>query len=125
MPESYENLRDEFPRAPGDPLPPAIADQLDRDEPVLWHGGPDRWGLFRATPFVIAIVLTVGASVAMSSGSGLTPGEYLWRLAGSLGADPGLVAGAAALLFVGLLALSLRDPRSRWAYVVKIGRAHV
>ena len=107
-----------FPGPSAPRVPKAVAESLDRDERVLWHGGPDRWGLFRATPFVIAIVLTVGASVAMSSGSGLTPGEYLWRLAGSLGADPGLVAGAAALLFVGLLALSLRDPRSRWAYVV-------
>ncbi len=118
MPDPNENLRAEFPRTPGDPLPPAIADQLDRDEPVIWHGSPDRWGLFRATSFVIAIALTVGAALALSSGSGLTPTEYLWRLAGSTPIDPRLMVAGSAVALFGLLALALRDPRGRWTYVV-------
>jgi hypothetical protein len=118
MVDPYDALRSEFPNDGGRSLPAAVADQLKPDEPVLWHGGPDRWGLFRATPFVIAVVLAIGVSVGMASGSGLTPGEYLWRLAGSLGADPRLVVSAAALVFLALLALSLRDPRGRWTYVV-------
>ena len=107
-----------FPDPVPDRAPTAVAEALDDGERLVWLGGPDRWGLFRATPFVIAIGLTAVGSIAMTSGSGLTSGEYLWRLAGSLGADPALVVAAAAVLFVGLLTLSLRDPRSRWTYVV-------
>jgi hypothetical protein len=111
-------LQEIFP-APDHPrAPDEVLAETGAGERIIWHGGPDRWGLFRATPFVIALALALGVSVAMSSGSGLTPGQYLWRLAGSLGADPALVVSAAAVLFFGLLIASLRDPRDRWTYVV-------
>jgi hypothetical protein len=111
-------LQDIFPRPESQRIPDEVLAEMAEGEPVIWHGVPDRWGLFRATPFVVAIVLAVGVSIAMSSGTGLTPAEYLWRLAGSLGADPALIATAAAAMFFGFLAASLRDPRNRWTYVV-------
>ena len=107
-----------FPDTVPDRIPTAVAEALDDGERLVWVGGPDRWGLFRATPFVTAIALLVGASLFMAAGSGLTPVDYLGRLAGSLGVDPALVAGAAGLVFAGLLVASLRDPREAWTYVV-------
>lgn len=111
-------LQEIFPAPDRPRAPDEVLAETGAGERIIWHGGPDRWGLFRATPFVIAVVLALGVSVAMSSGSGLTPGEYLWRLAGSLGADPALVVSAAIVLLFGFLIASLRDPRHRWTYVV-------
>jgi len=113
----FEALRAHFPKSDGDDLPATAAGELARDEPVIWHGAPDRWGLFRATPFMVAVALAVGLSVYMSSGTGLTPTEYLWQLAGSTPIDPRLMVAGSALLFFGLLIASLRDPRDRWIYV--------
>ena len=51
--------------------PPCVQGELLRGERLIWIGGPARWGLFRATPFVVARLLMVGISKYVSVDTGL------------------------------------------------------
>ena len=111
-------ISDLFPGWDRQQLPPDVEAELEQEEELLWLGGPDRWGLFRATPFVVALLLVVGISTYISVGTGLTLWEYAARLLGTMGLAPHLVGSGLVGLFAVFLALSLRDPRPRWNYAV-------
>lgn len=111
-------ISDLFPGWDRQQLPPDVEAELDPGEELLWLGGPDRWGLFRATPFVVVLFLVVGISTYISAGSGLTLWEYAARLLGTMGLAPHLAGLGLVGLFAVFLGLSLRDPRPRWNYVV-------
>lgn len=107
-----------FPPSATDSVSRTVRDELEPEEDILWIGGPDRWGLFRATPFVLILAGAVGFLAYVGAASDASPWQYLMMMGASRsGTDalimPGLVAG-----YLIILALAMRDPRRRWTYVV-------
>src|SRR6056297_218333 len=49
-----------FPPSATDSVPSVVRDELSPGEGILWIGGPDRWGLFRATPSVLILAGPIG-----------------------------------------------------------------
>ncbi|HMB39881.1 MAG TPA: hypothetical protein VKO85_12455 [Wenzhouxiangellaceae bacterium] len=49
-----------FPPSATDSVPSVVRDELSPGEGILWIGGPDRWGLFRATPSVLILAGAIG-----------------------------------------------------------------
>lgn len=107
-----------FPPSDTRSIPTGVSNELGQNEHVVWIGGPARWGLFRATPFVLILVGAFGYLAYLAAGSETTAWQYLnWILSVQTGTDaliiPGLAAG-----YVVILGLAMRDPRHRWMYVV-------
>ena len=113
-----KELHEIFPPSDGRHPPAFVLDETVQAEEVLWHGKPDRRGFFRATPFAVAVVTAVVASVFMSADTGPIPWQYATSLVGATGeAEASMMIGL-VLAFVALLALGLHDRRQRWTYVV-------
>jgi len=115
---STQELREIFPSSETQGVPTSVSDELGHDEQVVWIGGPARWGLFRATPFLLIIAGAFGYLAYLAAGSDASVWQYLtWILSVQSGTDaliiPGLAAGYALIL-----GLAMRDPRNRWMYVV-------
>ena len=115
---SDTSLSQLFPPSEIDGVPSVVHDELASDENIAWIGGPDRWGLFRATPFLLILVVAIGYLTYLGAASDSSPWQYLlWTQSAQSGTDamilPGLVTG-----YLVILALAMRDPRGRWTYVV-------
>ena len=99
--------------------PPLVEDELASGETIIWSGGPERWGLFRMTPFVIAIigflvVLTVTGIQAGYAG----PIDFVQGFLLDQRGSDALIVPVLGLLLLALMFWWMRDPRSKWLYVV-------
>lgn len=109
-------MQEIFPASEEPGTPQYVRDELVRGERLVWVGGPWRWGLFRATPFVLILVGAVGYLAYLGSESDASPWQYLAMMAAAqTGTDALILPGLAAGYFI-ILALALRDPRARWTY---------
>lgn len=114
---SIRALRELFPPSDTQSIPTSVSSELGQNEHVVWIGGPARWGLFRATPFVLVLAGALGYLAYLAAGSETSAWQYLvWILSNQSGTDaliiPGLAAG-----YVLILILAMRDPRHSWMYV--------
>ncbi len=99
-------------------VPAEVADELGHSERVIWIGGPSRWGLFRATPFVLILAGAFGYLTYLGAAIDSSPWQYLlWMQSTQTGTDA-LILPALAAGYLAILGLALRDPRGRWIYAV-------
>lgn len=118
MPAPILKLREIFPRSDTHDLPEPVAGELLHNERVLWVGGPDRWGLFRLTPFALAPIGAYSALAYLGAESGITAWQMLKMLLANQAGPEALILPALGAGYILALGLALRDPRRRWTYVV-------
>jgi len=110
-------LRKVFPRSDPGQLPSYVTDELFGGEQVVWSGRPTRWGLFRGTPFIVVLLVAAGLLAYMARGSGLGPVAFLVMAQSAQHGARALILPGLVAIYLGFLASSMRDPRSRWIYV--------
>lgn len=115
---STARMESALPASESDRVPGVIRDELDFEEDVVWIGGPDRWGLFRATPFVLILVGAFGYLAYLGAASDGSAVQYLVMMAESQSGTDTLILPGLAAGYLVILGLAMRDPRQRWIYVV-------
>lgn len=111
-------LEEIFPPSERRKPPAGVEDELLRGERPVWIGGPSRWGLFRATPFVLIPAGALAWLTYLGSASESSPWQYLAMMASMQTGTDALILPGLALGYLVILGLALRDPRERWTYVV-------
>jgi len=117
MASTTPELSEIFPRSDPGQLPSYVTDELFHGEQVVWNGGPTRWSLFRATPFMVVLLVAAGLLAYIARDSGLGPVEFLVMAQSAQEGARALIIPGLVAIYLGFLAFSLRDPRSRWIYV--------
>lgn len=118
MASSTPELLEIFPPSDLHNAPPGVEQELLRGEQLVWIGGPARWGLFNATPFVLILVGALGYLTYLGTASEASPWQYLVMMASAQRGTDALILPGLAAGYLVILALALRDPRGRWTYVV-------
>ena len=110
-------LHEIFPPCDRASVPSDVEDECSRGEHIVWIGGPFRWGLFSATPFVLIPGGAFAYLAYLASASDSSPWQYLGMMVSTqTGTDALILPGLAAAYLV-ILGLALRDPRPRWTYI--------
>lgn len=107
-----------FPASDHHSVPSLVRDSLLPDERPVWIGGPARWGLFSATPFVLILVGAFGYLTYVGAASEVSAWQYLMMMAAAQSGSKALILPGLAAGYLVVLGLALRDPRGRWTYVV-------
>jgi len=86
------------------------------NEQLLWLGRPSRWGLFRATPFLLILGVAWIYLRYLAGTSDATPWQYLsMMMSRQTGLSELIIAGC---ILIYALGLALRDFRDRWIYAI-------